>query len=55
MRYYADCSRKQQYRTKIEAEQVAEHQMSMNYGLVLRVYYCDTCHSYHLTSKPQQY
>ncbi len=55
MRYNADCSRKRQYRTETEAERVAEHQMSLNRGLDLRVYYCDTCQSYHLTSKPQLY
>jgi hypothetical protein len=55
MRNYVDCSQKRQYQTETEAERVAEHQMSQNPGLQLRVYCCDTCQSYHLTSKPQRY
>lgn len=54
MSHYADCSQKRKYGTKAEAERVAEHQMSRNPGLLLRVYYCDTCQDYHLTSKPQR-
>lgn len=55
MRHYTDCSHKKQYRTEREAERVAEDQMSRNRGLQLRVYYCDNCLNYHLTSKPQRY
>ena len=33
-----DCSRKQAYPTEREAEQVAEHQMSLNPELVLRAH-----------------
>ncbi len=56
MRYqYADCSQKRQYGTQAEAKRVADHRMSQSQGLQLRVYYCDNCQSYHLTSKPPHY
>jgi hypothetical protein len=51
----ADCSRKRRYETEREAEEVAEHEMGLNPGLVLRVYYCAICRAYHLTSKPRRY
>jgi hypothetical protein len=51
----ADCSRKRRYPTEWEAEQVAEYQMSLNPGLILRVYYCAACGSYHLTHKPRRF
>ena len=50
-----NCSRKRAYATAWEAQEVAEHQMSMNPGLVLRVYRCPNCGSYHLTSKPARF
>jgi len=51
----ADCSRKRGYETEREAEEVAGHQMGLHPGLVLRVYYCEMCWKYHLTSKPPRY
>ena len=55
MHSFTDCSHKNQYRTETEAERVADHQMSLRPGLQLRVYRCDSCQSYHLTSKPRRY
>lgn len=54
MLHLVDCSRKQAYATEWEAAQVAEHQMSLNPGLILRVYRCD-CGWYHLTHKPRRF
>ena len=51
----ADCSRKRSYSTEWEAEQAAEYQMSLNPGLVLRVYHCSSCGCYHLTHKPRRF
>lgn len=50
----ADCFRKRGYETEHEADEVAAHQMSLHPGLELRVYLCDTCRRYHLTSKPRR-
>jgi hypothetical protein len=50
-----DCSHKRRYESEQEARAVAEHQMSLNPGRVLRVYRCDRCWKYHLTSKPRRY
>lgn len=48
---YVDCSHKRAYSTREEAERVAVHQMSLHPGRDLRVYDCDQCGKYHLTSK----
>lgn len=53
--YHSTCSTKRIYFSQAEAESVADHQMSVNYGLSLRVYYCDVCRAFHLTSKPRRY
>lgn len=55
MQRVVDCSRKRAYSTEWEAAQVADHQMSLNPGLVLRVYCCDGCGSFHLTHKPRRF
>lgn len=47
-----DCSHKRAYESEYEAQRVAEHQMGKTPGLELRVYECDGCEKYHLTSKP---
>jgi hypothetical protein len=52
MRRFVDCSHKREYETEEEAEAVARHQMSLHPGLVLRVYYCENCWKFHLTSTP---
>ena len=52
---YVDCSQKRAYKTEREAEEVAAHQMSLHREKDLRVYECDQCYSYHLTSKPKHW
>lgn len=55
MQHVPDCSRKRSYPSEALADEVARHQMSLNPGLVLRVYFCDRCWSYHLTHKHQRF
>jgi hypothetical protein len=50
-----DCSRKRAYLNEQEARDTAEHQMGLHPNLVLRVYFCDGCRTYHLTSKHHGY
>lgn len=50
-----DCTRKRAYQSHHDAEEVARHQMDVNFGLVLRVYQCDRCGMFHLTHKPRRF
>ena len=55
MNHLRNCYSKRAYHSELQAEGVAEHQMGLHPGLVLRVYHCDICGKYHLTSKPPRH
>lgn len=49
---YFRCIKKRRYRNETHAIAIAAKCMAERPETVLRVYYCQTCQHFHLTSKP---
>ena len=49
--FISTCQNKKAYKSETEAKKSAEYQMILNRDLDLKVYYCKTCDSWHLTKQ----